>query len=485
MKFEISIRRTLLIRCGAGTAFLLILLSSSVYLTVRHSLYREIDESLHETASILANQMEYEDGAIIFDWQEGLGTNAALSDQVLFQYWDETSGKTTRSPALGVADFPKFTITDGATDIETIIVPGKISRARAIGMRIFPYAIPSEIRKMEKSGITFDSSDFPHTLVVARDLTPVLHTLTILAVILTIGTAITLALVFLIIARAILSSLSPIAALTAQVRSRSGESFDSPIVLPGALPAELAPLAESFDTLLSRVAAIRSRERDFIRHASHELRTPIAALGAVTELALSRDRSPEEYVRHLRSCEQGAGHLANLVTRLSALARIGSQNTPPEPIPILLRETLAETITEFGVALSAANLTTAITPEQGDFTALADPTLTRLILRNLLDNAVSYSPAGSTVSIHFLENQGRCELSLTNPASGLPENPDRLFEPLFRRDPSRTESDHLGIGLTLSREAAEAMRATLTADMPDEGSIRFTLSLPGAQGRAF
>lgn len=478
MSFEISIRRTLLVRCGIGIGLLFPVLSASIYLMVRHSLYAELDQSLRETASILSTQIEYEDGHIVFEWQEGIGTNSTVTDRALFQYWNGATGLTTRSPALSGDNLPRFTGPEGSPVIETVAIPGRHEHARAIGLLVFPYMMPEEEAAMKATGGSFDPKAFPHTIVVARDLSPVLRTLAELAAILSIGTLVTLALGFIVIDRAIRSSLSPIAALTAQVRSRSGESLDSPIVLPGGIPSELTPLAESFDTLFSRVAAIRNRERDFIRHASHELRTPIAGLSAVTELALSRPRSPEEYVRHLESCAMSASQLGNLVTRLSALARIGGGNTPPESVPLALRETLSTTLAEFAPALTAANITVSITPAQGDFTALADDTLTRLILRNLIDNTASYSPPGSNASIRFSEKNDRCEISFANPATGLPDNPDRLFEPLFRRDHSRTESTHLGIGLTLSREAAQAMRGTLTADRPDEGSIRFTFSLP-------
>jgi signal transduction histidine kinase len=479
-----SIRRTLLIRCGIGTGILASVLSVSIYLMVRHSLYAELDESLRGTASILANQMEYEHGEIIFEWQEGIGANPSLDDASLFQYWDEKSGFATRSPALRTDDLPKFTGPDGTPDIETIVIPGRLEHARAIGMLIHPYIMPEENAAMKAVGLRFDAKAFPHTLVVARDLTPILRTLAELAAILCIGTLVTLALGFFVIDRAIRSSLTPIASLTDQVRGRSGERLDSPIVLPGGIPLELTPLAESFETLLSRVAAIRSRERDFIRHASHELRTPIAALGAITELALSRPRSTEEYARHLKSCGESADNLAGLVSRLSALSRIGSRDTPPEAVPISLRETLSQALEESAPALSASRLTVSVSPEEGDVTALADPTLTRLILRNLLDNASSYAPSGSTLAVILSESGGRCIISLANPAQSLPENPDRLFEPLFRNDPSRSSSQHLGIGLTLSREAAEAMHATLTVDLPDKESICFTLSLPSVSSKA-
>jgi signal transduction histidine kinase len=477
-----SIRRTLLIRCGIGIGLLFAVLSLSIYLMVRQSLYDELDESIRETASILANQVEYEHREIIFEWQEGIGTNPEIPDHSLFQYWDENAGTTTRSPALGDHDLPRFTGPTGTADIETISVPGRIDHARAIGLIVYPYVIPEEKAAMKLRGEKFDPRSRPHTLVVARDLTPVLRTLTYLAVILTIGTFVTFILGFLVIDRAVRASLSPIGKLTAQVRNRSENQLDSSIILPGGIPAELTPLAESFDQLLARVAAIRSRERDFIRHASHELRTPIASLSATTELALSRPRENPEYIRHLESCAKTTAELSGLVKRLSALARIGQATNAQAIVPTDTAEILANCLPNFSARLESAGILTEITTHPGLPPALADPVLLALIFNNLLDNAAIYSTPGSTLSIASVAIGKRIEISFTNPAEDLPENPDRLFEPLFRKDESRSETSdsHLGIGLTLSQTAAQAMQGALTVDRPNAELIRFTLSLPRA-----
>lgn len=477
MKFIVSIRRTLLIRCGLGVGFLAVLLSLSIYFFVRQGLYEELDESIRETASILANQMEYEHGEIIFEWQEGLGTNTDISDQVLFQYWNEKSGLTTRSPALTDTDLPKFSGPSGNPDIETVVV-GRLEQARALGMVIYPYLNPAEVSETPLPWKKFDPKDFPHTLVVARNLTPVLRTLSILAATLAIGTLLTFMLGYIIIRRAVDSSLQPIAKLTQQVHAHSAERLDSAMILPSALPAELVPLAESFDSLLSRLASVRDREKDFIRHASHELRTPIASLSATTELALSRDRDASEYRRHLESCARTAADLGELVNRLSGLARIGGPTPSANLEPLRLAEILHTSIQTFAPRLESRSLKTALDIPDPEIPALADPVLTSLIINNLLDNAIAYSPENSTIAIRLSRNVDLVELSFTNLTSDLPENLDRLFEPLFRRETSRAESPHLGIGLTLSRDAALAMHATLTADRPDQETIRFTLSLP-------
>lgn len=454
MKFGASIRRTLLIRCGIGIGALLAALSFSAYLMVRHGLYEEMDQSIVETASILANQMEYEHGRLIFEWEEGIGANSEISDQALFQYWNEKSGLTTRSPALGGDDLPKFSGPDGKPDLETISVPGRLEHARAIGMVIYPYLHPEENPDMGRLGKAFDPKNHPHTLVVARDLTPVLRTLAYLAAILAIGTALTFVVGFFIIRQAIRSSLTPIDELTEQVRNRTENQLDTAIILPGSLPTELAPLAVSFDSLLSRVAAIRNRERDFIRHAAHELRTPIASLSATTELALSKDRDAAEYKRHLENCASTAADLKALVKRLSALSRIGVKEQAAKPEAVVIHGMLSSCIPTFSPGAEEASI--RIAPIEGDrsLRALADPVLLRLVFNNLLDNAVSYAAPGSTVSLEIRPSRNRVEAVFTNACEDMPEDPERLFEPLFRKDTSRT------------------------AKAAEPGRIRFVLSLP-------
>ena len=480
MKPEVSIRRTILVRCGLGFGILSVLLSFFIYFVVRQGLNAELDDALRETASILATQMEYEHGGIVFEWKEGIGTNSEISDQALFQYWNVKSGLSTRSPALGTADLPRFSGPDGKPDFENISIPDRMENARALGMLIYPYVIPGESPEHREQEKNFNPRLHPHTLVVARDLDPIYRTLAYLATTLAVGTALVFVLGFLVIRHAVNSALAPIATLTRQVRDRSENQLDSAIILPGALPSELRPLAESFDSLLSRVAAIRLREKDFIRHASHELRTPIASLSATTELALSKTRDATEYMRHLQACAKTCGDLSALVQRLSALSRIGIPGERAAISPVSLREILETSLGTFAKRFAANGLTISTELPEKNFNSLADPVLAALVINNLLDNAASYSPPGSTVSIRLSRSGERDELSVTNPATDLPENLDRLFEPLFRKDSSRTETaeSHLGIGLTLSQEAAQAMLGNISATHRDSESISVTLSLP-------
>ena len=188
----------------------------------------------------------------------------------------------------------------------------------------------------------------------------------------------------------------------------------------------------------------------------------------------------DEYKHHLENCQKTAKDLNDLVKRLSALSRIGGREEPPHIAPIPVHAILTSCISTFKSAAQNASVIIAFPINNDSFIAQADSVLLQLIFNNLLDNAISYATAGTTISIEIKRTQNRIEISFTNECEDLPNDLERLFEPLFRRDASRTETgnSHLGIGLTLSREAASAMGGRLTAALTAKDCVCFTLSLP-------
>jgi len=474
-----SIRRTLLLRCGFGVGILLCLLSTATYLIVRHGLIRELDRSITQTAALLSNQVELEKGGITFEWQEGLGTNRVVRDEGLFQFWNEATGETTRSTRLNGRNLPKFHGGASGSLVKDIQLPGSSGTLRAIGMRIYPFVTPEESARMKSNGTIIDPRTMPHLLVVARDKKSIYRVLNRTRWVLGLGTLLTLGLGFLLIDRVIRATLRPIDELNTQMRNRVGPQLDSALELPGALPTELTGLAENFGSLLARVANIRQRERDFIRHAAHELRTPIAGLRATTDLALSQHRDAAAYAAHLATCQKTAIELGDLVKRLSALSRIGQKATPSRVEQINAAAVLAECLEPFQPLFEQRGLKVTRELPAGPISASGDLTLLRIIFNNLLDNAASYTAPGGEIRIHCGVTAGQVEIRIANQADGLPENLDRLFEPLFRKESSRHDAGvHLGIGLTLSLEAASEMGAALQARKVEGGWIEFVLTLP-------
>lgn len=476
-----SIRRSLLIRCGIGVGALLCVLSLIIYLMVRHSLYQGIDSSVTRTAALLAKQVELENDEIIFEWQEGLETNNALILDGLFQYWNDTTGETARSPALKSRDLPRFLGENGSPLVQNIHLPDG-RRGRAVGLRVTPFVLPGEMEKMKSRGRVIDPKSLPLTLVVAESLEPLHRSLAQLRYVLLSGTLLTLAIGFTLIDHVIRITLRPIENLSRQVRERTEHQLDSALELPETLPSEIAGLAANFDSLLARVATIRQRERDFIRHAAHELRTPIAGLQATTELALSQSRNAQEYAAYLASCRKATEELGTLVNRLSALARIGSPSASPvKPEAIHPGGLIDELLPPIQALAAKRGISITVEPFDRSLRFVGDRSLCRIILNNLLDNAACYAPDQSPVHVRCEATDEQVTISISNFAEDLNDSPERLFEPLFRGRSSASESGgHLGIGLTLCLESAKAMGGTLHARKRPDGWIEFTFRLPAA-----
>jgi two-component system sensor histidine kinase GlrK len=109
----------------------------------------------------------------------------------------------------------------------------------------------------------------------------------------------------------------------------------------------------------------------------------------------------------------------------------------------------------------------------------SDPATLRLVINNLFDNALSYGRFPGTLRIAISRQGERVELRMANPVADPIEDPERWFEPFFRRDSARHDhKSHLGIGLTLSREAIQAVGGTLSARMDGQGRVEFMLAMP-------
>jgi signal transduction histidine kinase len=445
---------------------------------------RELDTSITQTAALLGNQIEYEEDKVTFEWEEGMGRNKSLISNGLFQYWSHRAETTTRSPALGSHDLPQFSGMEGKPLLRDITLPDG-QRGRAIGLRVYPYVLPEEKSLMEAAGTYIDPKLMPHTLVVAGNAEPLHQTLKSVQQILAIGVVLTLFVGFLMIHLVVRGSLRPIDELAAEMGDRAENKLDAPLEISAKLPSELIPLAKNFDSLLCRVATIRSREMDFIRHASHELRTPVAALRATTDLALSMPRESADYVKHLTRCQKTAVELSELVGRLSALSRMGKSGAPVVLKLIDAGVIITECLGRFEPLFVQLGLTLDYGHTNDSLMVKGDQALLRIVVNNLLDNVCSYAPAGSEVRIRSVWNAGRLEIRFSNETVDTTCDPVRFFEPMFRREMSRHDADaHLGIGLTLARAAATSMDAGLQAKMVEENRIEFILSMSRMQDSA-
>jgi len=429
-----SIRVRLLLSLLAMLALVAVVLAAVTYRSVLAETERLFDYQLRQMALTLRDQGE------IAPAQAG-----TLSDEQLdfvVQIWtvDGRSIYASRShPALparallGFADVP---------------VDGQIWRTFSVATRdkVIQVAQPVQIRERLAANAAL------------RSVAPLIP----LAPLLALG-------VWWLAAR----TLSPLQRVAAGVRARDEQSL-SPLPTAG-LPDEVAPLVQALNALLQRLGHSLDTQRAFVADAAHELRSPLTALKLQLQLLrrAGDDRTRADAIDGLAS---GIERAARLVEQLLTLAR--TERGAPRGV--------VESIELGELVREAVGATHALARSRGTQLALDAPAPVRIegerpavaaLVRNLLDNAVRYSPAGSRVDVSVAAEGRQAVFRVDDAGPGIPPaDRERVFDRFYRRS---ANEDGTGLGLAIVRSVADRHGATVTlADSPGGGlraSVRFAL----------
>ncbi|MHC4374995.1 MAG: sensor histidine kinase [Planctomycetota bacterium] len=244
------------------------------------------------------------------------------------------------------------------------------------------------------------------------------------------------------------------------------------------VPAELEPVVDELDTLLARTRAAFAREQAFRSDVAHELRTPLAGLRAQLELALSRERKPDEYRQTATTCLGVVEDLQALVEALFELAQPPEHAPPLELLELEWSEFVEGAFEPYAERAAARDLTFESTAD-GPAWVTTDPRLLARLLSNLIDNAVDYADSGSAIRVVQSSTATGWSFSVSNAASSArPEDAEHATEAFWRADTARTEGNrHAGIGLTLCQRLVERLDGTLAVGVHD-GEFRVSVSLP-------
>ncbi|WP_024304192.1 ATP-binding protein [Pseudogulbenkiania sp. MAI-1] len=244
--------------------------------------------------------------------------------------------------------------------------------------------------------------------------------------------------------------------------------LDSPTPLSREVPAELAPLIDGMNGLIARVAEMLARERRFTADAAHELRTPLAALRVQAEVAqLSSEAPARDHA--LSQLTLGIDRATRLVEQLLALSRLDPLSIPAQSAPLhwqaIAERALAEARHAAGERAIAVELRQSC-PYAEVLPLSGDETLVGLLLRNLLDNAVRYSPDGTTVTLELAA--GHVAVRDTGPGIA-PEWLERVRERFFR--PPGQPQPGSGLGLSIVERVAELHGLALELENHPEGGL--------------
>lgn len=261
-------------------------------------------------------------------------------------------------------------------------------------------------------------------------------------------------LMFLLIIVLLHRELRPLTRLAQVLDTRSADSPE-PVEIDH-LPTEVRPLLDALNSLFVRTHSLMARERRFTSDAAHELRTPLTALKVQTEVAQLLDDDPAARGKALSQLHDGIDRAARLVDQLLTLSRLDSLDQLQDVQPIRLDQLLQSAVMDhYHTARQAGiELKLHIT---GEVTQRGQPLLLGLLLRNLLDNAIRYSPHGSVVDI-TLETNG---FSIRDNGAGVDETVLARLGERFYRPPGQTQTGS-GLGLSIVCRIAALHRMTAT-----------------------
>lgn len=256
----------------------------------------------------------------------------------------------------------------------------------------------------------------------------------------------------------------PLAMLGDEVARREPQNL-APLSVADS-PSEIAPLIAGLNRLFERVATSIEHERRFTADAAHELRTPIAAVRAQAQVAHAATDDTER--RHaldmvLRGCDRAA----HLVEQLLILARLEPTQWPRQAGTCDLRAVAKDVVAELAPPALARNVEIEFDAPSPQVVA-GVPALLAVLARNLIDNAVRYSPAGTAVRVTLAAEDGVVTLAVTDQGGGVPAGQRaRLGERFFRL--AGTDEPGSGLGLSIARRIADLHGASMHFEDGPEG----------------
>lgn len=269
------------------------------------------------------------------------------------------------------------------------------------------------------------------------------------------------------------NSLLPLRRIAAEVRSRDVHALTPVEAL--AVPEEVAPLLEALNRLLARLQAAFELQRAFIADAAHELRSPLTALRIQLQLL---DRAPDAAARATARAELGRAveRAIHLVEQLLTLAR-NEPRAGDEVLPsVAMDRATAQGVADSHALALSRGIDLALESEP-DVRVRGDADSLRVLVRNLVDNAVRYTPAGGRVRVHLRREGSSLVLEVIDSGPGIPpEERERIFDRFYRR--AGAPEGGSGLGLAIVRAIADRHGARISLDDAAGGGLAVRVRFP-------
>lgn len=249
--------------------------------------------------------------------------------------------------------------------------------------------------------------------------------------------------------------LAPLRRLAQSLRIRAPDSAE-PLDNTG-VPNEVRPLVDALNQLFARTQSMMQRERRFTSDAAHELRSPLTALKVQTEVAQLSQDDPQAREKALNQLHEGIDRASRLVDQLLTLSRLDSLESLEDVQPVDLESLLQSAVMDIYHTARQAGVDVRLAINAQDVTRTGQPLLLSLLVRNLLDNAVRYSPAGSVVTVTLDAHA----FVVCDNGPGISEDALARIGERFYRPPGQSETGS-GLGLSIVKRIAQMHHMTAT-----------------------
>jgi two-component system, OmpR family, sensor histidine kinase QseC len=250
--------------------------------------------------------------------------------------------------------------------------------------------------------------------------------------------------------------LSSLDGIAQQIASRAPHQLQA--VIPTAAPEEIRTIIEALNDLFKRVDTALETERRFTADAAHELRTPLAALQAQLQVAL-RARDEAERDRSLQQLQDGLRRASHLVDQMLQLARLDPESGLPDPQVINLAKLAESVCADLGPQILAKNIDFELKASK-DCAVTGQPEWLRILIRNLVDNAIRYTPENGLVRVNVTGQPDECRINISDSGPGIPAEKREAAVRRFHRL-NQVDQPGSGLGLAIVARIAELHGAEL------------------------
>jgi len=277
--------------------------------------------------------------------------------------------------------------------------------------------------------------------------------------------------VAIIIGLGIARGLIPVERLSQLVRKRNVNALEP--IPQRQVPRELTPMVDAINDLMGRVESAMRIEKNFTNYAAHEMRTPIAALKTQAQVIL-RTKEPERQKELAGELLETVSRTERIIEQLLTYARV--QNDAVQLQRVDLSALVMEEVRRAVPHAMEKNIT--ITPQVGEAVVEGQPDLLRLILINLLDNAIKYGRSGGHIELSVTHQEGRAVMTIRDDGPGIaPEHRMHVFDPFYRV--TGATAPGAGLGLAIVKWACYVQHIAIAPDNGLDGNgIGFTLTFP-------